>query len=88
MLFRSEALSRSQSMNVGARPLPRVRRGSVVGSSGIVAGLANRWDPGSSNGGGEGTLAQFPSPPRASLPPVPNSRPVSKLDRSKYQAFA
>lgn len=30
------------------------------------------------------TLSQFPPPPRAPLPPVPNSRPVSKLDRSKY----
>ncbi|KAI0921107.1 hypothetical protein AcW2_006190 [Taiwanofungus camphoratus] len=29
-------------------------------------------------------LAQFPSPPRPPLPSTPNSRTVSKLDRSKY----
>ncbi|GJE84845.1 hypothetical protein PsYK624_009210 [Phanerochaete sordida] len=67
----------SRSASVPGRPLPRTRRGSVS-ASGLVAGLANRWDSPA-----DATLAQFPVPPRAPLP-VPNSRPVSKLDRSKY----
>ncbi|TFK56009.1 hypothetical protein OE88DRAFT_1731644 [Heliocybe sulcata] len=29
-------------------------------------------------------LSQFPMPPAPKLPPLPNGRPVSKLDRSKY----
>lgn len=72
-------LSRSQS--VPSRAPTRARHGSVVASSGIVAGLAKNWD---ASGGADPALSSFPSPPRAPLPPIPNSRPVSKLDRSKY----
>ncbi|EKM59514.1 uncharacterized protein PHACADRAFT_250070 [Phanerochaete carnosa HHB-10118-sp] len=71
----------SRSHSVPSRPLPRVRRGSVVGSPGTVAGLAKNWNTGTPV---DPALSQFPSPPRAPLPPAPNSRPVSKLDRSRY----
>lgn len=71
------------------RPLPRARSGSIAAPpAGFVAGRTKVF-----NGPPVGerlplppvdmssTLSQFPRPP---LPPTPNSRPVSKLDRSKY----
>ncbi|KAF7789376.1 hypothetical protein EIP86_000320 [Pleurotus ostreatoroseus] len=73
----------SRRKSLPPRPLPRARRDSAaVASSGLVAGLASRY-----NGSNLGTVdEQSPvSPPRPPLPPVPTNRPpVSKLDRSKY----
>ncbi|KIP04878.1 hypothetical protein PHLGIDRAFT_129209 [Phlebiopsis gigantea 11061_1 CR5-6] len=77
-------LARAQSLT--GRPLPRARRGSISPGGGLVAGLAKSYGAGAeepTRPSMSNTLSQFPPPPRP-IPSLPNSRPVSKLDRSKY----
>ncbi|PSR73395.1 hypothetical protein PHLCEN_2v10687 [Hermanssonia centrifuga] len=84
-------LSRANSLP--ARPVSRVRRDSVAtapAAGGLVAGMAKAYnstpkvDEIAKRISMSNTLSQFPTPPRPPLPALPNSRPVSKLDRSKY----
>lgn len=76
----------SRANSVPGRPLSRIRRGSV-------ANLAKNYDatapiPEEPTRLSMASLSQFPSVPRPPVPSLPSSttssRPVSKLDRSKY----
>ncbi|KAI0698584.1 hypothetical protein BC835DRAFT_1412978 [Cytidiella melzeri] len=81
----------SRANTLPSRPIMRTRRDTVTSPPGKVAGLMKTFNiteeqvpPLPPTGSLSSTLSQFPTPPRPPLPPAPNSRPVSKLDRSKY----